>query len=322
MTRSAVALALLLAAPTARAQAEASAGALFDRGLAEMKAKNHEKGCPALAESHRLDPRLGTLFTLAECEAQWGKLASAVAHYRDFIAAVQRLDGAPRKAQNKRLEVALAEALRLAPEVPNLTVVLPEGTPAEASVELDGLALGRAALEAPIPVNPGKHAVTLRLADGSKSEVTLEIAKGEKKEAKLALPAPAAKTPAPPKPPAPRADAPSPAPAPPPREAPSSTRTWGWLALGVGAAGVVAGTTFGALAWGRKSTIEDNCSGADCNETGLSAADRGQTWALLSTVSFAVGVAGAGTGVVLLSTGAPSSQAAAVPRGLAVRGRF
>ena len=52
-----------IAAPAA-AQDVASAEALFDRGLAGMRAGNYEVGCPALSESYRLDPRPGTLFTL------------------------------------------------------------------------------------------------------------------------------------------------------------------------------------------------------------------------------------------------------------------
>jgi hypothetical protein len=83
MRRSLILLSFSTLALHASAQPEASAEALFDRGLRDMQSGNYDKGCPALAESHRLDPRLGTLFTLAECEAQWGKTGSAVAHYRD-----------------------------------------------------------------------------------------------------------------------------------------------------------------------------------------------------------------------------------------------
>ena len=321
MRRTLLALGLLVAASHAHAQSDASAGALFDRGLAEMRAKNFEKGCPALAESHRLDPRLGTLFTLAECESQWGKIASAVTHYRDFISAVQRLEGPPRKAQNKRLEVALAEALRLAPDVPHLSIVLPAGTPSDASIELDGVALGRAALDAPIPVNPGSHAVTLRLADGRATLLNVDVARGTKQEAKLTLPADAP-PPAPAPAPSVKPASPPPAAPPPPRQESSGQRTAGWISIGVGALGIAAGATFGALAWREKSTIESNCSGADCNQAGFDAADQAQTWALLSTISFAVGAAGVGTGVVLLSSQPAASPSAGLPHGVAFRGRF
>jgi len=43
-----------------------------------MEAGNYAAGCPALAESQRLDPRAGTLFTLSQCEVQWGRVATAV----------------------------------------------------------------------------------------------------------------------------------------------------------------------------------------------------------------------------------------------------
>src|SRR5690242_13425871 len=75
-------------APEARAQG-GSPQAQFDYGLAEMEAGRYATGCPALAESYRLDPHPGVLFTLAECENRAGKLASALTHYdayRDLYA--------------------------------------------------------------------------------------------------------------------------------------------------------------------------------------------------------------------------------------------
>jgi hypothetical protein len=63
------------------AQDVATAEALFNRGFADMDAGRYETGCKAIAASQRLDPRAGTLFTLAVCEAQWGKIATAASHY-------------------------------------------------------------------------------------------------------------------------------------------------------------------------------------------------------------------------------------------------
>ena len=67
--------ALALPNPAA-AQDESPAETLFNQGLEAMEAGNYEKGCPAIAESQRLDPRPGTVFTLAECEAKRGRIAS------------------------------------------------------------------------------------------------------------------------------------------------------------------------------------------------------------------------------------------------------
>src|SRR4051812_45897187 len=79
-----------LAAPSA-AQDVATAKALFNQGLAEMEAAHYDKGCPAIEESYKLDPRAGTLFTLAECENRRGRLATAVARYEDYLSLYSRL---------------------------------------------------------------------------------------------------------------------------------------------------------------------------------------------------------------------------------------
>src|SRR3954465_13628820 len=76
---------LALASP-AFADDPAAAEALFNRGKADMDAGRYEAGCKAIAESQRLDPRPGGLFTLAVCETQGGRIASAMTHYGDYLA--------------------------------------------------------------------------------------------------------------------------------------------------------------------------------------------------------------------------------------------
>jgi hypothetical protein len=56
----------------------AVAKVLFDKGLANMKAGNYEAGCKEIAKSVRLDRKAGALFTLATCEFEWGRLATAM----------------------------------------------------------------------------------------------------------------------------------------------------------------------------------------------------------------------------------------------------
>jgi len=57
---------------SAMGQDSAASEALFNKGVGDMEAGNYQSACPALAESNRLDPRAGTLFALAECEAKIG----------------------------------------------------------------------------------------------------------------------------------------------------------------------------------------------------------------------------------------------------------
>lgn len=60
-------LGALASASSARAQGVDAATTLFNTGLVEMEAGRFSAGCPALAESQRLDPRAGRLFTLSRC---------------------------------------------------------------------------------------------------------------------------------------------------------------------------------------------------------------------------------------------------------------
>src|SRR4051794_16280293 len=77
---------LVVLRPTAAAAQDiAAAEALFESGLADMQAGRYETGCKALAESQRIDPRGGTLFTLATCEARWGRIATAVTRFGDYL---------------------------------------------------------------------------------------------------------------------------------------------------------------------------------------------------------------------------------------------
>jgi hypothetical protein len=80
----------------------------------------------------------------------------------------------------------------------------------------------------------------------------------------------------------------------------SKSNTLAWVALGIGGAGLVASAVAGGLALSKKSTIDAECGkGGDeaaCSAEGKAAADSAQTLALISTLSFAVGIVGIGTG--------------------------
>ncbi|HEY1549617.1 MAG TPA: tetratricopeptide repeat protein, partial [Kofleriaceae bacterium] len=56
----------------------------FERGRALMAKKQYAEACAAFEQSQRLDPQFGTLFNLADCEVQLGKLATAWGRYREL----------------------------------------------------------------------------------------------------------------------------------------------------------------------------------------------------------------------------------------------
>jgi hypothetical protein len=295
-------------AASAFAQDVAAADALFNRGLADMDAGRYETACSAIAESQRLDPRPGTLFTLAVCEAQRGRIATAVTHYGDYLSLYERLAPAQKARQGKRPNEAKAQRQALLPQVPELTLVLPREAPARTEVHRDGVLVAKAALGVALPVDPGEHVLTTQAPGGPVWEQRLSLGKGEKKQLTLEV------KPPPEQPAAKPAVAPVPEekPAPQPDKAsagPSGRRVAVYVASGVGVIGLVLGGGMGVLTLKNKSEIDDHCGSGikspdetACDQAGLDAAKRAKPLSAVSTVGFAVGAAGVGAAVVLLLT--------------------
>ena len=284
-----VVLVAALAAP-ARAGGEEWSVA-FERGLADMLAGRYETGCPALAESYRLAAKPGTLFTLAECEAKWGKSASALTHYEEYQTLFAGMTPEQRAQQKGRDKVAIEARAKLEREVPHLTLALPPGAPPSTVVRRDGVILGPDAVAADARVDPGEHLITTEVPGGGpahEQRVTLAPKDHKRLELEISAPPPAAAGPPPE-----QADAP-----------PASRRTWVYVAAGVGVAGLAVGGVTGALALGKKGTVSDHCDvdAHRCDSEGKDAVDAGQTLGAISTVGFVVGAAGAAAAVVLFLT--------------------
>jgi hypothetical protein len=300
-----IALAALLATPReASAEDAGSAAALFDRGLAAMKAGDYDKACPALAESNRLESLPGTLFTLAECEAFAGKLSQALAHYGDYLERYAHLPPAQQVIQKRRSDRAREQRDALARKVPKLTLVLPASAPGATVVQRDGTTLGAASLGVPLPVDPGAHRVTTQVPGGREHVQSVALVEGEAKTLNLEIEAPE----------------PSAAPKEPPHVAPSGDaaplRAAGIVVTAVGLAGIVVGSVEGGIAIHQKSVVSAHCPGYACDATGLSAVSAMSRAGLISSVAFGIGAAGVGAGIVTLvlaprrAVSAPSATAA------------
>jgi tetratricopeptide (TPR) repeat protein len=61
------------------------ADVLFNDARAAMAVKKFDVACEKFRESNRLDPAVGTLFNLANCEAQRGQLVTAWTLYRQVL---------------------------------------------------------------------------------------------------------------------------------------------------------------------------------------------------------------------------------------------
>jgi hypothetical protein len=93
-----------------------------------------------------------------------------------------------------------------------------------------------------------------------------------------------------------------------------------WAAFGAGGAGLIVGSVTGALAIGAHSDLKSQCGTESCRPSSPEEkrrmdgdVGRYRTLGTLSGVGFAIGVAGAATGVVLLLTDKPKKETAALP---------
>jgi hypothetical protein len=263
----------------ARAQPAANAVAaeeLFREGRELLEKKRYVEACEKLEASQKLDSAVGTLYSLGECYAAQGRNASAWFGFRNAAAlAAARGDHRRVGAQMK------ADALE--PELAHLVIHL-SNRPEDVRVMVDGGAIGAAALDSPLPVDPGPHRVEVRAAQSY--EVTVQVS-ANGVTAQIVIP--------------------SLGPPPPPpvwRAAPSWKRDLGVGLAGVGAAAVVVGGVLGLQAIVQARDVRSQCGdAATCpNQAAVHEHDLGGTYADWSTVLIPVGVAAAAAGVFVLAT--------------------
>lgn len=291
-----VVAACTLCVSPAPARAGDPATEAFDRGLADMKAGRYDTGCPAIAESYRLDPKAGALFTLAECEAEWGKHATAFGHYARYLSLLDAMPADARKRQAEREKVARAQVAALSPRIARVTLVLAPSVPPGTTVRRGGALVAAAELGTEIVVDAGPLSLVVEAPGRPPLDASITLAPGESRRVELAAsPAPATE---------PTTRTPAPA-----VHVEPARRTWVYVAGGVGLAGVAVGALTGALTIGKKSTIDDHCKGLVCDAEGVDAADASKSLGLVSTVGFGVGLVGLGAAIVLFAT-EPRSPAA------------
>jgi hypothetical protein len=300
-------LAVLASQAPARAEVD-PAEALFQQGIKDLEAGRYEAACPPIEQSYRIDPRIGTLFALAECESKRGRLATAVARYDAYLAEHGKLSREKKAKQGDRALVARRQVQLLRPELPRLTLVLPREAPRGMVVRCDGATVAEDALGTPIPLDPGDHLITTAAPGGALSELRLKLARGQQLRLVLTVvAAPVAATPlagsspgAPSTPPLPvvATDA----------HPTSGRRVTAYVTGGVGLAGLIVGGVLGGLALGQKSIVDASCTPtADpgtlgCHHEGYQASRNLQQLGLWSTVGFAAGLAGGVVAVVLFAT--------------------
>ena len=288
-------LALLTPRP-ARAQEGSAAGeALFNEGRALAERGQFVEACDRFARSQQLAPAVGKLLNLGECNERLGKVASAWGAYSQA-----RSLGLARN--DPRAAIAGRAASALEPRLPHLDIAV-DRTIAGLTVTRNGVKIESAALDLPIPVDPGSHDILVTAPGHKPWRATFVVREAESH----ALKVPALE----------------PLPATEPTLAPDAgTESHAQLrvALGLeigGGAALGAGLILGGLAFSRWGSVTDTCPDARCPDEAARArraddASAARTFATISTIAVSAGAIALVTGIVLHVT-APGKRVAIVP---------
>jgi hypothetical protein len=304
------------------AAAPASAEDLYKHGVESFEAGDYPTACRLLAESYRIDPRPGALFTLATCDVRAGRIATAAKGYTDYLELVKALPPEQQAQQEGRRAAAEQERASLLPDLPYLKIVIVGPQRSAPDVSLNGAPLSSGELGVEIPVDPGEQTVEQRLGNGQSRMQRVVLAKRDHYVLSL-LGAPA-------EPPTHISIVPSSGALPPPLPAPPSNKA-AYVIGAVGFTGLAVGAVAGVLALGNRSVVQNECAGLSCSPKGKDAVDAGRNDALVSSVGFGVGAIGLGVSALLfLRSPSPASASAhrrapsvaLTPRALVVSGVF
>jgi hypothetical protein len=297
------------------------AEALFQSGLEKMRNREYSSACPDLAASYELEPMPGVLFTLAECEVSWGRVATALKQYQQFVSTLSSLAPARRQKFEERRHLALEQVSTLAPTVPLISISVTAGAPAELVVKRDGVMVTESSYGVQTPVDPGDMVITAEIEGQRPWQRHVHVSAHERANVVVPWPlAPAASAPtpvgaavsdgrAPDKPREPQErkhDEAVPA-----ANTGSSLDTWRYVAAGVGAVGFTVSLVAGGVALAKKGSVDEQCSDYRCSQAGLSRADSAKQAARISTIGFVVGLVGAAGFTGLSIVGKPKQAQAA-----------
>lgn len=280
------------AAPSgASSENRALAETLFFTGRGLIEAKRFPEACAKFEESYRLDPAAGTLLNSAVCHETIGKIATAWGEFR------QALSDAKKASRADRLELAEERIKVLEPDLPYLTVDVPDGFKVKGlEIVLNGLALRGGAWNTELPVDPGRVELATR-APGYKTQTkALVIVRRQHSRItidKLVLLPPEIRV----------VD----------RGLPTR-KIVGLVVAGLGVASLAVGAVLGVAAIHDRTRSDNACPVFDgerrCTDAGASAMADARTAAWISDVGFGVGIASLAAFGVLFFTGAQKETAA------------
>lgn len=226
------------------------------------------------------------MFNIADCEEKLGRLATSWTLFQEVV---QRLPN-----DDDRRAIANDRAHALEARLPTLNIHLARSNRTDVRLRRDGVVLGAASLDTPLPVDPGEHTVIVD-APGTQSAVfTSRVGEGE--HASLAVNVSRISTISQ-QPPSTRGRS----------DSTHSSHTAAYVVGGIGVAGLVTGVIAGLTMLSKKSTVNEQCVGKRCSPEGLDAAHSGRTYGLITTAGLITGALGLGAASYLFLS-APAAE--------------
>lgn len=241
--------------------ADPVAESMYQEGVELMKSGNFADACPKLDASQKLEPKSGTLVTLANCNEQIGKTATAWAQYKE-AAALARKEGREDYAKKAtelagKLEGRLSK-LRIDAQA--------HQNGADLTVQLDGKTVLTGTFGVAFAIDPGDHEISASAPGREPWSTQVTVGKdGDTKVVAVpqleerAEPEPVVEPPPPT--PTPEPVVPAPVPEPRPDEAEGGVPAWAWVAGAVGVVALGVAVVFAVDQASVASEIDDRCGG-------------------------------------------------------------
>jgi hypothetical protein len=244
---------------------------------------------------------------VAKTQAAMGMLVEAC----DTIANIRKLPSSPtdpapfQEARNKAEDLDA----QIESKIPALNITVTGAAAGETpSIVVDGIPIPAAAVGLPRKVDPGRHTIVAKGANG-RGEQTVDVKEGDQKDVQITLVS-ASDTSAPGEVQDQSAHTDQPADNGPPKSHTPDLITW--IGAGVGGAGLVAGSITGLMSISLVGQLKSNCPMMQCvgNTSGGNDYASASSLATLSDVFFVVAGVGAGVAVASLILGHPEAEAA------------
>ena len=293
---------------------KAAAEALYQLAQRLIAEGKYAEACPKLDASNKLDPGVGTLLYLGDCQEKLGKLASAWATFQQAMALAKA------RSEPDRAAVAELRATALQPRLSHVVFKVDSKNDVEGfELRRDGLLIAGGSWGVPLPSDSGRFELVARAPGYDDWSTTLIVPAESSETVTVKVP------------PLTRAGSPARAVDRPlgthdattvPAERSSGTssqKTWSIITFSVGTAAAIAGGVLTYMAAQKNSDSLPHCQKNDhtlCNPPGVSQREDAKSLAGLATGFGIGGGVVMATGAVLFIT-APSDQRGA-PTGLTV----